>query len=61
MYRYLFIFFFLFSCSNMKEITLYKNLPSNSNVNNSLGQFSSTEIFTKGGTDEVWGNSDERL
>ena len=44
----------------MKEITLYKNLPSKSNVNNSLGQFSSTEIFTKGGTDEVWGNNDER-
>ena len=44
----------------MKEITLYKNLPPNSNVNNSLGQFTSTEIFTKGGTDEVWGNSDER-
>ena len=44
----------------MKEITLYKNLPSNDNVDNSLGKFTSTEIFTKGGIDEVWGNSDER-
>ena len=44
----------------MKEITLYKNLPSNTNIDNSLGKFTSTEIFTKGGIDEVWGNSDER-
>lgn len=43
----------------MKEITLYENPPAICDVN-SLNGFTSTEIFSKGGTDEVWGNKEER-
>ena len=43
----------------MKEITLYENPPAICDVN-SLNGFTSTEIFIKGGTDEVWGNKEER-
>ena len=42
----------------MKEISLYENPPAIYDVNY-LNGFTSTEIFSKGGTDEVWGNKDE--
>ena len=42
----------------MKEITLYSNLFSEES-GSQLNGFTSTEIFSKGGSDEVWGNSEE--
>ena len=42
----------------MKEITLYENPPAICDVN-FLNGFTSTDIFSKGGTDEVWGNKEE--
>ena len=42
----------------MKELSLYENPPAICDVNY-LNGFTSTEIFSKGGTDEVWGNKDE--
>ena len=56
MYKYLIILLFLFSCSNMKEVTLYNlEVEQSEGING----FTSIEIFSDGGTDEVWGNEDE--
>ena len=55
MYKYLIILLFLFSCSNMKEVTLYnQEIEQTEGING----FTSIEIFSEGGTDEVWGNED---
>ena len=56
MYRFLIILLFLFSCTNMKEVSLYEyEIEQTEGING----FTSIEIFSKGGTDEVWGNKDE--
>ena len=56
MYRFLIILLFLFSCTNMKEVSLYEHeIEQTEGING----FTSIEIFSKGGTDEVWGNKDE--
>ena len=56
MYKYLIMILFLFSCSNMKEVTLYnQEIEQTEGING----FTSIEIFSDGGTDEVWGNEDE--
>ena len=56
MYRFLIILLFLSSCSNMKEVSLYEyEIEPTEGING----FTSIEIFSKGGTDEVWGNKDE--
>ena len=40
----------------MKEVTLYEyDIESKEGING----FTSIEIFSKGGSDEVWGNEDE--
>ena len=56
MYKYLIIVLFLFSCSNMKEISLYEYEKESTE---GIKGFTSIEIFSKGGTDEVWGHEDE--
>jgi hypothetical protein len=56
MYKYLIIVLFLFSCSNMNEISLYEYEKESTE---GIKGFTSIEIFSKGGTDEVWGNKDE--
>ena len=56
MYKYLIIVLFLFSCSNMKEISLYEYEKESTE---GIKGFTSIEIFSKGGTDEVWGHKDE--
>ena len=56
MYRVFIILLFLFSCKNMKEVSLYEHeIEQTEGING----FTSIEIFSKGGTDEVWGNKDE--
>jgi len=56
MYRFLIILLFLSACSNMKEVSLYEyEIEPTEGING----FTSIEIFSKGGTDEVWGNKDE--
>jgi len=56
MYKYLIIVLFLFSCSNMKEISLYEYEKESTE---GIKGFTSIEIFSKGGTNEVWGHEDE--
>jgi len=56
MYKFLIIFLFFVSCTNMKEVSLYEHeIEQTEGING----FTSIEIFSKGGTDEVWGNKDE--
>ena len=56
MYKYSIILLLFFSCSNMKEVTLYEyDIAPKEGING----FTSIEIFSKGGSDEVWGNEDE--
>ena len=47
---------FLFSCVNMKEISIYNYEKEKTE---GINGFTSVEIFSKGGTDEVWGHKDE--
>ena len=50
------ILIFLISCSNLKKFTLYDaEIKSTEGING----FTSINIFSSGGTDEVWGNSNE--
>ena len=44
---------FLFSCVNMKEISIYNYEKEKTE---GINGFTSVEIFSKGGTDEVWGH-----
>ena len=56
MYKYSIILLLFFSCSNMKEVTLYEyDIAPKEGING----FTSIEIFSEGGSDEVWGNEDE--
>ena len=57
MNRYFVILIVLFSsCANMKDISVYnEEIVSTEGING----FTSIDIFSTGGTDEVWGNSDE--
>jgi len=57
MNRYFLILIVLFSsCANMKDISVYnEEIVSTEGING----FTSIDIFSTGGTDEVWGNSDE--
>ena len=56
MFRFLIILIFFFSCSNMKEVSLYDyEIEQTDGING----FTSIEIFSNGGTDEVWGNKDD--
>ena len=44
------------SCANLKELDLYHaEVKSNEGING----FTSIDIFSTGGTDEVWGNADQ--
>ena len=44
------------SCANLKELDLYQaEVKSNEGING----FTSIDIFSTGGTDEVWGNADQ--
>jgi len=56
MYKYSIILLLFVSCSNMKEVSLYEQdiIPKEG-----INGFTSIEIFSKGGSDEVWGNEDE--
>ena len=56
MYRFLIISFFLSSCANMNEVVIYDSKVEN---NEGINGFTSIDIFSHGGSDEVWGNSDE--
>ena len=57
MYRvFIIIFVFLGSCKNMDKLTLYDIEIENTE---GINGFTSTEIFSKGGGDEVWGMDDE--
>ena len=57
MYRvFIIIFVFLCSCKNMDKLTLYDIEIENTE---GINGFTSTEIFSKGGGDEVWGMDDE--
>ena len=56
MYKYLIIVLCFFSCASMNDISVYnKELISDEGIDG----FTSIEIFSTGGTDEVWGNSDK--
>ncbi|MDG1284018.1 MAG: hypothetical protein P8N46_05110, partial [Flavobacteriales bacterium] len=57
MNRYFVILIVLFSsCANMKDISVYsEEIVSTEGING----FTSIDIFSTGGTDEIWGNSDE--
>ena len=57
MYRgFIIIFFFLCSCKNLDRLALYDIEIENTE---GINGFTSTEIFSKGGGDEVWGMDDE--
>lgn len=57
MYRcFVILLFFLFSCVNMKDITLYDYGIKHTE---GISGFTAIEIFNKGGTDEVWGHENE--
>ena len=51
-----FLFLFVSSCKNLDVITLYDIEIENSE---GINGFTSTEIFSSGGGDEVWGMNDE--
>lgn len=58
MYKYLLILFVFISCSNVNELRVYQKevVPSEG-----IEGFTSTEVFSKGGSDEVWGNKDSEV
>ena len=54
--KYLLIILLMTSCANLKELDLYQaEVKSNEGING----FTSIDIFSTGGTDEVWGNADQ--
>jgi len=55
MKKLFFIFFILSSCVGMQEVNLYQTeIISTEGLNG----FTSIDIFSSGGSDEIWGNSD---
>ncbi|MAO33159.1 MAG: hypothetical protein CMD03_00170 [Flavobacteriales bacterium] len=55
MKKLFFIFFILSSCVSMQEVNLYQTeIISTEGLNG----FTSIDIFSSGGSDEIWGNSD---
>lgn len=56
MYKYLIISLFFVACANMNEVSVYKHeIEKTEGING----FTAIDIFSKGGSDEVWGNKDK--
>ncbi len=56
MYRFIIISFLLSSCANMNQVVIYDSHVEN---HEGINGFTSIDIFSQGGSDEVWGNSDQ--
>lgn len=57
MYKYFLILFVLAACTNVNKLTVYNSevIPTDG-----INGFTSTDVFSTGGTDEVWGNKDSQ-